>query len=226
MLLDEWSQHAEAARLAPGPSGEWPLNRLRWTLLQAALRAPVNARIRARATAATTAIAQAGLTGPVPLEAGHCAEHFDCGTELLNVLLRESVAEAATGGAKRLTTSVFLSGNRVAAYYSTRPFEAFWESRPAERTPLLFVARLGIDRRWSDARLTDDFFLEMLRDVWNVAPTRRPAALVGIAASPAARRVLRLIGTRMLGDALDPRAVIFPAADIVAALEASGRRLG
>lgn len=225
MLLDDWTRYAEDARAIPSHSGEWLLNPLRWALLKAALGAPHNSRVTRRAAAVRSAIAEAGLEGPLPLAPHHLADEFDCGAELLNALLRKSVARAVAGEEVRLNTRVFTSGDRIAAYYSTRPIVAICEARPDERIPLLFIARLGIDRRWSGARITDNFFVEMLRDVWSVPSEARPAALVGLAASPAARRALRLIGTRMLGDALDPRAVIFPAIDIERSVEAGGRRL-
>ena len=226
MLLDDWTQYAEDAHAVPSRSGEWLLNPLRWALLNAALTAPHNSRVSARGPALRLAIAEAGLEGPLPLAPHHLSDEFDCGAELLNQLLRKSVAQTVAGEETRLTTRVFTSGRHIAAFYSTRPIIAICEARPDQRVPLLFVARLGIDRRWSDARITDNFFWEMLRDVWSVPPEARPAALVGLAASPAARRVLRLIGARMLGDALDPRAVMFPAIDIEKSIEAGERALG
>jgi hypothetical protein len=226
LLFDDWDTHVEAPSGAPDRSGDWPLNPLRWALLRAALKAPHNSRVSARGPALRPAVTEAGLVGPVALAPHHRADAFDCGTELLNGLLRKSVEEVRAGQAPRLTTRVFTSGDRIAAYYSTRPIYAFPEDDPAERIKLMFVARLGIDRQWSGARLTDHFFFEMLRDVWSAPPGERPAALVGLAASPGARRVLRFTGARMLGDALDPRAVMFPAVDIVASIEAGERGLG
>lgn len=225
LLLDNWTEYAEDAHAAPSPSGEWSLNPLRWALLNAALKAPHNRRVSARASAVRSQIADAGLKGPLSLAPHHLADRFDCGSELIDALLRKSVAAAVAGEEPRLTTRVFTSGRHIAAFYSTRPIAAVCEAQPDQRIPLLFVARLGIDRRWSDARITDEFFVEMLKDAWSVPPERRPTALVGLAASPTARRALRLIGVRMLGDALDPRAVIFPAIDIKKSIEARDRGL-
>lgn len=226
MLLDNWIEDAAAPPEIPAKSGEWRLNGLRWALLKAALSAPHNSRVSARGPALRPAIAEAGLAGPFPLQANHEANGFDCGTELLNKLLRKSIAQVAAGDDTGLTTRVFTFGNRIAAFYSTRPIAAVSDAEPGKRINLLFVARLGIDRRWSEARLTDNFFFEMLRDVWSVPPQDRPAALVGITVSPAAKRILRWIGARTLGDALDPRAIMFPAVDIAASIEAGEKGLG
>jgi hypothetical protein len=60
-------------------------------------------------------------------------------------------------------------------------------------------------------------FLHMLREAWNVPESERPAALVGLAVSPAAKRFFRRIGIRPLGDTVHIRGVIVPASDLAAA---------
>lgn len=217
MLLDDWTQDSQAPATTPAGSDEWPLNPLRWTLLRAALRAPPSNRLAAHFPRVAGAVAAAGLSGPVPLAPHHRSDGFDCGVELLDTLLRKSAAEVAEGGERRLTTRVVTSGDIVAGYYSTRPIFAFCEAEPAERIPLTFIARSGVDRRWRRPGVADDMFLHMLREAWRVPETKRPAALIGLAFSPAAKRFFRRIGIRPLGDAIHIRGVIVPASDLAAA---------
>lgn len=217
MLVDEWKHDAQTPATTPAGSGEWPLNPLRWTLLKAALRAPPSARLGAHIPRVAGAVAAAGLAGPVPLAGNHRTEEFDCGVELLDTLLRKSAAEVARGGERRLSTRVITSGDTVAGYYSTRPVFAFCERKPMERIALTFIARSGVDRRWRRPGVADDMFLHMLREAWNVPEPERPAALVGLAVSPPAKRFFRRIGIRPLGDAVHLRGVIVPASDLAAA---------
>lgn len=215
--MDEWNEDALEPATTPGRSGEWLLNRLRWTLLGAALRAPPSARLAAHFPRVAGAVAGAGLAGPVPLAQHHRTEDFDCGVELLDRLLRKSAAEVGDGGERRLSTRVITSGDHVAGYYSTRRIVAVHKGEPAQRIPLLFVARSGVDRRWRSPGVADDMFLEMLREAWDGPEGDRPAALVGLAVSPAAKRFFRRIGIRPLGDAIHIRGVIVPARDLAAA---------
>jgi hypothetical protein len=222
LLADRWNEDAEAPAAAPDGSGEWPLNRLRWALLGAALRAPPSARLLAHFPRVDGAVAAAGLHGPVALAAFHRTDRFDCGVELLDRLLRKSAAEIAAGGETRLSTRVITIGDQVAGYYSTRRVVAVREEAPRERIPLLFVARCGVDRRWRRPGVADDMFLEMLRECWDVPEEDRPAALFGLAVSAAAKRFFRRIGIRPLGDSIDPRGIIVPRADLEAASASSG----
>lgn len=217
MLADEWNEDAWAPAAIPDRSGEWVLNRLRWILLGAALRAPGSARLAAHFPRIAGAVAAAGLDGPAPLAPHHVTDRFDCGDELLDGLLRKSASEVAAAGEARLTTRVITAGDVVAGYYSTRPIFAFREGEPETRIPLLFVARCAVDRRWRRPGVADDMFLEMLREAWGVPESERPAALVGIAVSPAAKRFFRRIGIRPLGDAIHVRGVIVPRSDLAAA---------
>jgi len=217
LLADDWNQDAEAPATTPDRSGEWALNRLRWTLLGAALRAPRSARLAAHIPRIAGAVAAAGLGGPAPLARHHVTDGFDCGDELLDRLLRKSASEVADGGERRLKTRVITSGDVVAGYYSTRPIFAFREGEPEARTPLLFVARCAVDRRWRRPGVADDMFLTMLREAWDVPESDRPAALVGLTVSPAAKRFFRRIGIRPLGDAIHIKGIIVPRSDLAAA---------
>ncbi len=217
MLEWDWNEDALEPATGPDPSGEWLLNRLRWTLLGAALRAPPSARLAAHFPRVAGAVAASGLGGPVPLAPHHVTARFDCGVELLDGLLRKTAAELARDGETRLATRVITSGDLVAGYYSTRRIFAVSKDDPAKRIPLLFVARCGVDRRWRRPGVADDMFLHMLREAWNVPQGDRPAALVGIAVGPAAKRFFRRIGIRPLGDAIHVRGVIVPAGDLAAA---------
>ena len=217
MLLDDWTEDAQEPATTPDGSGEWPLNRLRWTLLRAALRAPPSARLAAHFPRVAGAVAASGLAGPVPLARHHRTDHFDCGVELLDRLLRKSAAEVAEGGERRLSTRVITCGDRVAGYYSIRPIFAFLETDPGERIRLGFIARSGVDRRWRRPGVADDMFLHMLREAWDRPEGERPAALVGLAVSRAAKRFFRRIGIRPLGDSIHVKGVIVPAADLAAA---------
>jgi hypothetical protein len=217
LLSEDWNEDSAEPATTPGPDGHWSLNGLRWVLLGAALRAPPSARLAAHFPRVAGAVAATGLGGPVPLAPHHRTEGFDCGVELLDRLLRKSAAEVAEGGERRLSTRVITSGDLVAGYYSTRRILAVRESDPSQRIPLLFVARSGVDRRWRRPGVADDMFLAMLREAWDVPEGDRPAALVGLAASPAAKRFFRRIGIRPLGDAIHVRGVIVPAIDLAAA---------
>jgi GNAT superfamily N-acetyltransferase len=213
----DWNEDALEPATGPDPSGEWLLNRLRWTLLGAALRAPPSARLAAHFPRVAGAVAASGLGGPVPLAPHHVTDSFDCGVELLDKLLRKTAAELARDGETRLATRVITSGDLVAGYYSTRRIFAVSKDDPAKRIPLIFVARSGVDRRWRRLGVADDMFLQMLREAWNVPEGDRPAALVGIAVGPAAKRFFRRIGIRPLGDAIHVRGVIVPGSDLAAA---------
>lgn len=217
MLAGDWNEDARAPATSPDRSGEWVLNRLRWTLLGAALRAPPSARLAAHFPRVAGAVAASGLGGPAHLAAHHVTGQFECGVDLLDRLLRKSAAEVADGGESRLTTRVITSGDIVAGYYSTRPIFAVLKDEPSQRIPLLFVARCGVDRRWRRPGIADDMFLEMLREAWDVPEGDRPAALVGLAVSPAAKRFFRRIGIRPLGDSIHIKGVIVPASDLAAA---------
>ncbi|MET1113139.1 MAG: hypothetical protein ABWX67_16600 [Allosphingosinicella sp.] len=217
LLADDWNDHAREPATIPDGSGEWLLNGLRWVLLGAALKAPASARLGAHFPKVAGAVAAAGLGGPVPLAAHHVSDGFDCGDALLDRLLRKSAAEVAGGGERRLSTRVITSGRDVAGYYSTRRIFAVRRSAPAERIPLLFIARSAVDRRWRRPGVADDMFLEMLREAWDGPESDRPAGLVGLAVSPAAKRFFRRIGIRPLGNAVDVRGVIVPASDLAAA---------
>lgn len=217
MLADGWIEDSREPATVPDRNGEWPLNRLRWTLLGAALRAPPSARLAAHIPKVAGAVAEAGLGLPVALAPHHRAERFDCGDELLDRLLRKSAAEVAEGGESRLSTRVITSGDVVAGYYSTRRIFAVSKSAPAERIPLVFVARSAVDRRWRHPGVADDMFLEMLREAWDGPQSERPAALIGLAVSPGAKRFFRRIGIRPLGDAIHIRGVIVPGGDLAAA---------
>jgi hypothetical protein len=217
LLADQWIDDAAEPATSPDRSGEWLLNPLRWALLGAALRAPASTRLGAHFPRVAGAVAAAGLAGPVDLARHHVSERFDCGVELLDKLLRKSAARIAEGGEARLRTRVITSGEEVAGYYSTRRIFAVREDAPAERIPLLFVARCGVDRRWRRPGVADDMFLTMLGEAWDVPESERPAALVGLAVSPAAKRFFRRIGIRPLGDAIHVKGVIVPRTDLEAA---------
>jgi hypothetical protein len=216
-LLADWNDDAREDATTPDREGEWLLNSLRWTLLGAALRAPSSARLTAHFPRVAGAVAATGLKGPAPLAPHHVTERFDCGVELLDRLLSKSAAEVANGAETRLSTRVITSGDEVAGYYSTRRIFAVRKSEPTERIPLLYVARCGVDRRWRSPGVADDMFLEMLREAWDVPESERPAALVGLAVGPAAKRFFRRIGIRPLGDAIHVRGVIVPRTDLEAA---------
>jgi hypothetical protein len=218
LLADQWIDDAAEPATNPNRSGEWLLNPLRWALLGAALRAPASPRLGAHFPRVAGAVAAADLEGPITLASHHDTEHFDCGVELLDRLLRKSAAEIAEGGGEaRLRTRVITSGNEVAGYYSTRRIFAVRDDAQAERIPLLFVARCGVDRRWRRPGVADDMFLTMLREAWDVPESERPAALVGLAVSAAAKRFFRRIGIRPLGDAIHKKGVIVPRTDLEAA---------
>ena len=217
MLADDWNEDASAPATMPDRSGEWVLNPLRWILLGAALSAPGSSRLSAHFPRIAGAVAAAGLGGPVPLARHHVTDRFDCGNELLDRLLRKSAGEVADGGETRLRTRVITAGDVVAGYYSTRPIFAFREGEPGARIPLLFVARCAVDRRWRRPGVADDMFLKMLREAWDVPESDRPAALVGLTVSAAAKRFFRRIGIRPLGDTIHVRGVIVPRSDLAAA---------
>ena len=219
MLAGDWNEDASEPATSPGRSGEWPLNRLRWILLGAALRAPPSARLAAHIPRIAGSVEASGLGGPMALARHHVTERFDCGVELLDRLLRKSAQELAEGSETRLTTRVITSGDVVAGYYSTRRIFAVRTDEPEQRIPLLFVARCGVDRRWRGPGVADDMFLHMLREAWDVPEADRPAALVGLAVSPAAKRFFRRIGIRPLGDSIHVRGVVVPASDLAAASE-------
>ncbi|HEX8125252.1 MAG TPA: hypothetical protein VF548_06690 [Allosphingosinicella sp.] len=219
MLAGDWNEDASEPATSPGQSGDWPLNRLRWVLFGAALRAPASARLAAHIPRVAGSVQASGLDGPMPLAGHHVTDRFDCGVELLDRLLRKSGAELADGGETRHTTRVITSGNVVAGYYSTRRIFAVREGEPEQRIPLLFVARCGVDRRWRRPGVADDMLLHMLREAWDVPEADRPAALVGLAVSPAAKRFFRRIGIRPLGDSIHVRGVIVPAIDLAAAFD-------
>ncbi|HEX8573020.1 MAG TPA: cytochrome P450 [Allosphingosinicella sp.] len=123
-------------------------------------------------------------------------------------------------------------GDKLALWYASANrdetvFEApevFLADRPGVRRHLAFgsgahrcvgarLAELQIaDRRWRRPGVADDMFLQMLREARNVPEGDRPAALVGIAVGPAAKRFFRRIGIRPLGDAIHVRGVIVPGA--------------
>lgn len=217
MLADDWNEDAQEPATIPDREGDWRLNRLRWTLLGAALRAPPSARLAAGFPRVAGAVAATGLGGPVALASHHRTEGFDCGVELLDRLLRKSAARIADGDEARLSTRVITSGDAVAGYYSTRRIVAVRKGEPTERIPLLFVARCGVDRRWRRPGVAEDMFLEMLREAWDGPESARPAGVVGLTVSPAAKRFFRRIGIRPLGDSIDIRAIFVPGSDLAAA---------
>jgi hypothetical protein len=161
----------------------------------------------------------AGLAPPIPLRSNHRADDFDCGVDLLNGLLRQSLAQVAAGAEVRLSTRVIVSGDTIVGYYSTRPVTAVCDSDPGARIPLLFVARCGVDKAWRRPGVADDMFVYMLQEAWNVPVETRPAAVFGLTVSPSAKRFFRRIGIRPLGDAIDTRGIIVPEADLRAAAD-------
>lgn len=219
MLSEDWLQDAGEPTGTPSSSGEWQLNRLRWELLKVALRAPPSTRLAAHIPRIRHAMVAAGLAPPIPLRSNHRADDFDCGVDLLNGLLRQSLAQVAAGAEVRLSTRVIVSGDTIVGYYSTRPVTAVCDSDPGARIPLLFVARCGVDKAWRRPGVADDMFVYMLQEAWNVPVETRPAAVFGLTVSPSAKRFFRRIGIRPLGDAIDTRGIIVPEADLRAAAD-------
>jgi hypothetical protein len=160
------------------------------------------------------ALVDAGLGLPVLLGPHHLASDFDCGVDLLNEKIRKSLSEVARDGVEQqLTTYVVTCRDAIVGFYSTRPIIARPESGPGS-LPLSFIARCGVDRRWRKPGVADNMLLHMLHQAWSGPETNRPQALVGLAVNQVAKRFFRKIGIRPLGNAIDPRGVIVPPADL------------
>lgn len=91
---------------------------------------------------------------PEPLTSDHVLEGFDCGTESLNVWLREHALQAAAGGSARTFAVDDAEQERVVGYYALaaaaisrhEATERAGKGQPAHPIPAVLLARLAIDR--------------------------------------------------------------------------------
>jgi GNAT superfamily N-acetyltransferase len=205
---------AHRPALLPDAEGRWALNPLRWALLRSALDARVDGgRLARLLSRQDEAFAGHGLAGPEPLRPDHVVAGFDCGAEMLNMLLAQSLSDAVDPAKPALETFVLRAGAQVAAYYAVRPVRACREGAPEEAAlPLHLLARFAVDRRWRRPGLAEALFAKVLTDA--IASEPRPAAILGFAFSPAAKRFFRRCGARPAGDLVEPRAMIVATADI------------
>jgi GNAT superfamily N-acetyltransferase len=190
----------------PAPSGDWPLNDLRWALLRAgvAARAP-NARLAATVRVAPERLAGMGLSGPLPLAAHHDRAAFDCGVEKLN----RQLSSPTEGLNKGRRTWVIAAGGRIAAFYVTRPVRAIRAAGPEAGTiKLVLVSALAVDLDWRKPGLARALVGSVLGQVF-AEPENRPAVgLIGFALDAAVKRFFRRCGARSLGEAIHGEGVL------------------
>ena len=214
-LPRSWMEEARAPLEGPSPSGDWPRNALRWTLLRAAVGAGApNARLAASLREAPERVSRLGLTGPVPLAADHDVAAFDCGVEKLN---RQLAAAAAAGAAPERSTHVLAHGARIAAFYATRPVWAHRANDPAgERLGLVLVSSLGVDLAWRKPGLARALVGSVLNQVFGEERYRSAPALVGFSLDPPVQRFFRQCGARALGEAIHGEGVLVLRKDVLA----------
>jgi GNAT superfamily N-acetyltransferase len=210
-IREAWVREARERLEAPAPSGDWPLNDLRWALLRAAVGATLpNARIAASLREAPAQLARLGLTGPVSFAAHHRLSDFNCGVEKLN----RQLAAAAAGAAPERRTHVLTEGGRVAAYYVTRPVWAFRRRDPeGGKLGLVLVSSLGVDLSWRRPGLARALVGSVLNQVFGDDDYRAAAGVIGFSLDPTVQRFFRQCGARALGEAIHREGVLVPRSD-------------
>jgi GNAT superfamily N-acetyltransferase len=207
-LREAWTRDARERLKAPEPSGEWPLNELRWILLRAGLAAQApNPRLARTLRDAPRDLLRLGLSGPLPLDSRHDVAAFDCGVEALN----RRLARAGDEDPGRRRTWVLAAGSRIAAFYVTRPVSAFRAADPAGATIALTLAStLAVDRAWRRPGLARALVGSVLNQAFSGAGEDSPAGVIGFAIDPRVKRFFRHCGARSLGEAIHPEGVLVP----------------
>jgi predicted N-acetyltransferase YhbS len=105
------------------------------------------------------------LTAPVPIEAVHTAENFDCGVSSLNQWIRRQALKNELSGASR--TFVVCIEKEVVGYYALATGSILRQQAPGkisrempEPIPVMVLARLAVDRTWQESGVG----LGLLRD--------------------------------------------------------------
>jgi GNAT superfamily N-acetyltransferase len=106
---------------------------------------------------------------PCPLQEGHDVANFQCGVEALNSYLKHYARQSQKRDGSR--TYVALEVNQVIGYY-TLVFGAIeWKDAPdyikkglgKYPIPILIIARLAVDKKWSGKGLGNNLLIDALR---------------------------------------------------------------
>ena len=124
------------------------------------------------------------LSAPVPLDANHPLESFECGKPALDEwLLRHALHAQASGSAR---TFVVLGGERVAGYFSLTVGQVDTAEAP-ERVrrgmgrypiPVVILARLAVDRDYPRRRLGLGLLQDAIRRTVSIAQQAGVRALL------------------------------------------------
>lgn len=106
---------------------------------------------------------------PCPLQEGHDVSSFDCGVEPLNEYLKRYARQTQKREGAR--TYVVLDNNKVVAYYTIVFGGIDWKDSPEHvrkglgkyPIPVMMLARLAVDTRWSGKGLGNSLLLDALK---------------------------------------------------------------
>ncbi len=143
---------------------------------------------------------------PCPLSEQHDASSFDCGVEALNTYIKRYARQTQKREGAR--TYVALDSNKVVAFYTIVFGGIEWKDSPElvrkglgkYPIPILILARLAVDKKWSGKGLGNSLLVDCLRRALAASEIAGLRAVLVDAKDEAARQFYEQRGFRRWPD--------------------------
>lgn len=162
------------------------------------------------------------LIAPIPIDAGHIADSFDCGVPTLNQWLHRQALKNEASGASR--TFVVCFEEKVVGYYALATGSVFRRQTPGkikrempEPIPVMVLGRLAVDLSWQGSGLGSGLLRDAVLRTYTVSKQVGVRALLVHALSEDAKDFYLRHG--FMQSPIDPMTLMLSLLDVHRSLE-------
>jgi len=162
------------------------------------------------------------LTAPIPIDAGHVDDSFDCGIPTLNHWLQRQALKNEASGASR--TFIVCFEEKVVGYYALATGSVLRRQAPGkikrempEPIPVMVLGRLAVDLRWQGSGLGGGMLRDAVLRTYTVSRQVGVRALLVHALSEEAKEFYLRHG--FMQSPIDPMTLMLNLLDVHRALE-------